>query len=49
MAARNSGLFYLAATHEAVRLMAILAQRMASEDVWDQSAYNMEVFRASLS
>ena len=45
MVARNSGLFYLSATHEALKLMDILARRMASEDVWDQSAYNMEVFR----
>jgi len=45
MAARNSGLFYLSATHEAMRLMSILAKRMASEDVWDQSAYNMEIYR----
>ena len=45
MAARNSGLFYLSATHESLRLMQILAKRMASEDVWDQSAYNMEIFR----
>ena len=45
MVARNSGLFYLSATHEALRLMEILAARMAEEDVWDQSAYNMEVSR----
>ena len=45
MAARNSGLFYLSATHESVRLMERLAKRMATEDVWDQSAYNMEIFR----
>ena len=45
MVARNSGLFYLSATHEALRLMEILAARMAEEDVWDQSAYNMEIFR----
>ena len=47
MVARNSGLFYLSATHEALRLMEVLAARMASEDVWDQSAYNMEIFRPS--
>ena len=34
-------------THEALRLMEVLAARMASEDVWDQSAYNMEIFRPS--
>ena len=45
MVARNSGLFYLSATREALELMEILAKRMASEDVWDQSAYNMEIFR----
>ena len=45
LVARNSGLFYLSATHEALRLMEILAARMAAEDVWDQSAYNMEIFR----
>jgi hypothetical protein len=45
MVARNSGLFFLSATHESLKLMEVLAQRMASEDVWDQSAYNMEIFR----
>ena len=47
MVARNSGLFCLSATHESLRLMKVLAKRMASEDVWDQSAYNMEIFRAA--
>lgn len=45
--ARNSGLFYLQATHEALALMERMAQRMASESVWDQSAYNQELFRPS--
>ena len=37
---RNSGLFYLSATHEAQRFVATLADRVASEDIWDQSAWN---------
>ena len=45
--ARNSGLFYLQATHEALALMERMASRMASEAVWDQSAYNQELFRPS--
>lgn len=45
--ARNSGLFYLQATHEALALMERMAGRMASEPVWDQSAYNQELFRPS--
>jgi len=45
--ARNSGLFYLQATHEALALMERMAQRMATESVWDQSAYNQELFRPS--
>lgn len=45
--ARNSGLFYLQATHEALALMQRMAERMASESVWDQSAYNQELFRPS--
>ena len=36
LVARNSGLFYLAATHECLRLMKVLAARMAAEAVWDQ-------------
>ena len=42
---RNSGLFYLSATHEALELTRILKERMASEAVWDQSAFNQETFR----
>ena len=45
LVARNSGLFYLAATRQCLRLTKILAERMAHEQVWDQSAYNMEIFR----
>jgi len=44
---RNSGLFYLAATHEGLRLVTILKQRMATEAVWDQSAWNQESFRVA--
>ena len=36
---RNSGLFYLAATHESLRLMTMLAARLGRESIWDQSAY----------
>ena len=28
-----------------LRVVQVLAKRMASEDVWDQSAFNMEIFR----
>ena len=38
LVARNSGLFYLAATQQCLRLTKILANRMATENVWDQSA-----------
>jgi len=44
---RNSGLFYLSATHESQRFVATLAARVASEDIWDQSAWNQESFRLS--
>ncbi|KAL1503242.1 hypothetical protein AB1Y20_011298 [Prymnesium parvum] len=43
--ARNSGLFYLSATHECLRMMRLLADTMARVDIWDQSAFNMEIFR----
>ena len=43
LAARNSGLFYLAATKESLRMVARLAERMATErNTWDQTAYNEE-------
>mmetsp|Transcript_25988 Transcript_25988/g.82371 ORF Transcript_25988/g.82371 Transcript_25988/m.82371 type:complete len:282 (+) Transcript_25988:1927-2772(+) len=45
LVARNSGLFYLSATHQALRLMKVLAARVSAEAVWDQSAYNQEIFR----
>lgn len=41
---RNSGLFYLAATNESLRLMQMLASRLGREQIWDQSAYNLETF-----
>ena len=44
-----AGLFYVSATHEALRLMQRLAQRMAREDVWDQSAYNRTLRRTGPS
>ena len=43
LAARNSGLFYLAATKESLRMVSRLAERMATErNTWDQTAYNEE-------
>eukprot|EP00966_Prymnesium_polylepis_P201055 4658688-Prymnesium_polylepis.1 len=44
---RNSGLLYIAATVEGLRTVQILANRVASEAVWDQSAWNQETFRIS--
>lgn len=44
---RNSGLFYVAATVEGLRTVQLLARRMATEAVWDQSAWNQETFRAA--
>ena len=41
----NSGLWYIAATHAGMRLMSILAHRMATEDTWDQAAFGEEVTR----
>ena len=43
MAALNSGLWYVAATVPALRLMQIMAYRMATEDLWDQAGYNLEL------
>jgi|TARA_B100001142_G_scaffold255254_2_gene256441 hypothetical protein len=41
--ARNSGLFYLAATKESLRMVSRLAERMSTErNTWDQTAYNEE-------
>ena len=45
VALRSSGLWYIAATHAGMRLMAILAYRMATEDTWDQAAFGEEVAR----
>jgi hypothetical protein len=42
--ARNSGMFYLQATHEANQMMKRLAWRMEREGTWDQTAYNEEQF-----
>ena len=42
--ARNSGMFYLAATHESNNMMKRLARRMEREGTWDQTAYNEEQF-----
>ena len=43
LVARNSGLFYLSATNEALRMVERLAERMATEaNTWDQTAYNEE-------
>ena len=41
----NSGLWYARATHASLNLMSILAQRMATEDTWDQAAFGEEVAR----
>ena len=38
--ARNSGMFYLQATHESNEMMKRLARRMEREGTWDQTAYN---------
>lgn len=42
--ARNSGMFYLQATHDSNRMMKRLARRMEREGTWDQTAYNEEQF-----
>ena len=42
--ARNSGMFYLQATHESNQMMKRLARRMEREGTWDQTAYNEEQF-----
>ncbi|KAL1519284.1 hypothetical protein AB1Y20_022813 [Prymnesium parvum] len=39
----NSGLWFVQATRAGVRLMTLLAHRMATETTWDQTAYNEEV------
>ena len=42
----NSGLWFVQATAGGARLMALLAHRMATENTWDQTAFNEEVWRA---
>ena len=43
LVARNSGLFFVAATHNTQTMMQRLAERMATEkNTWDQTAYNEE-------
>ena len=49
MVARNSGLFFLSATREALRLMEILAQRMASEDVWGRASHSASLLPTASS
>ena len=46
-AALNSGMWYVGATRASARLMKIMAHRMATEDLWDQSGYNLELWFAS--
>ena len=43
-AALNSGLWYVTATRPTLALMAVMEYRLAREDLWDQSGYNMELF-----
>jgi hypothetical protein len=43
-AALNSGLWYVTATAPVLSLMIVMEHRMATEDLWDQSGYNMELF-----
>lgn len=45
--ALNSGMWYVSATEASLRLMKIMAHRMATEDLWDQSGYNLELWFAS--
>lgn len=47
VAALNSGMWYVSATRASFRLMKIMAHRMATEDLWDQSGYNLELWLAS--
>ena len=48
LSARNSGLFFIAATEEVLRMMTRLKRRMETEGVWDQTAYNEEMCYAAL-
>eukprot|EP00899_Mesostigma_viride_P023436 jgi/Mesvir1/4277/Mv22236-RA.2 len=47
ISALNSGLWYVRATYASSRLMVIMEHRMATEDLWDQSGYNLELFLPS--
>ena len=49
LSARNSGLFYVRATAETLEMMARLKGRMERESVWDQTAYNEEMWWATLA
>ena len=44
IAALNSGMWLVMATRASQRLMAIMAHRMATEDLWDQAGYNLELW-----
>ena len=46
LSARNSGLFYVRATRETLAMMGRLKHRMTHEAVWDQTAYNEEMWWA---
>ena len=48
LSARNSGLFFIAATEEVLRMMSRLKRRMETEGVWDQTAYNEEMWCSTL-
>lgn len=43
LAALNSGLWWVGATAPSYRVMQIMEYRMATEDLWDQSGYNLEL------
>ena len=43
-AALNSGLWFVQATSPVLALMTVMEHRMATEDLWDQAGYNMELF-----
>lgn len=47
IAALNSGLWFVTATAPTLALMAVMEHRMATEDLWDQSGYNMELLLPS--
>ena len=44
VAALNSGMWLVMATHASRRLMAIMSYRMSTEDLWDQAGYNLELW-----